>query len=227
MILPSIRAISALVLGAALLALRGGDDDAEYAVRWLPSEGGPATAQDVLTLLDLGDAKMDSFEVRYYDAPATTHAPAHTRVILRERERDGSEDEIMVKYRRIAPLEGDWSCPLGGGAKRSSQVDVGFAPDGSVIRVYSYACEIRADSFPPSVHATPHACSIFFTRATAKKYKVETWPLPNGRALIDVSHVGPDSKKELAKFQAVVARLLDAGAHPRSESKTELAGACL
>ena len=221
------RTLSALAVGAALLALRSGDDEAEYAVRWLPSEGGPATAKDVLTLLDLGDAKMDSFEVRYYDAPVTKSAPAHTRTILRERERDGAEDEILVKFRRVAPLEGDWNCPLGSAAKRSSQVDVGFAPDGDVVRVYSYSCEIRADSFPASVHATPHACSIFFTRATAKKYKVETWPLPNGRALIDVSHVGPDSKKELAKFQAVVARLLDAGAHPRSESKTELAGACL
>jgi hypothetical protein len=222
-----VRTLSALSIGTALLALRGAGDEAEYAVRWLPSEGGPATAADVLKLLELGDPQMDSFEVRYYDAPATASAPSHSRTILRERERDGAEDEILVKFRRIAPLEGDWTCPLGGGAKRSSQVDIGFAPDGDVVRVYAYSCEIRADSFPPSVHATPHACSVFFTRATAKKFKVETWPLPNGRALIDVSHQGPDSKKELAKFQKIVGRLLDAGAHPRSESKAELAGACL
>ena len=99
--------------------------------------------------------------------------------------------------------------------------------DRDLAALYGVETKVLNQAVARNARRFPTDFSFRLTRATAKKYKVETWPLPNGRALIDVSHGGPDSKKELAKFQAVVQRLLDAGAHPRSESKTELAGACL
>ena len=211
---------------AACVATAADAPDAEYAVRWDPAEGGPRTAADVLRLLELGKAEVHTFEVRYYDAPVSASTPESARVILRERERDGDEDEILVKFRRATPLTADWTCPLGGRAERSAQVDVGFGPGDTIARTYSYSCELEADSFPPSLRATPHPCSITFTRATAKKIKIETWPLPSGDSLLEVSHVARDSQKELANFQKIVARLIAAGAHPKAESKTELAGAC-
>ena len=200
--------------------------DAEFAVRWDPAEGGPSTAAAVTRLLELRPGREESFEVRYYDAPTPASAPDSARVILRERSRDGGKTELVVKYRRAAPVTGKWTCPLGQRADRTAQVDIGFGPGGSVSRMYSYSCEVSADSFPASLHASPRACSISIARVTTDHLKIETWPLPNGEQLLEVSREARDSQSDLAGFEAIVNRLIAAGAHPIAESKTALAGTC-
>ena len=213
-------------LAFAIAALAFSSPDAEYAMRWEPADGGPQSASEVAYLLGLGTPTVTTFEVRYYDAPPPANAPDSARTIVRERARENGASDLIVKYRRAAPLHGTWSCPLGTAAKRAAQVDVGFGPGDSVERVYSYTCELVADSFPPSLHATPRACTIAVTRTTANGVKIEAWQLPNGRTLLEISRVAKDSRKELDKFRAMVDKLVVAGARPTLASKTRLAGQC-
>ena len=225
------RLANGILSAAAMVVLAGAKCgpaklEAEYAVRWDPAEGGPRTPTEVARLLGLHDAVETSFDVRYYDAPAVASAPDSARTIMRERVRQGGAPELIVKYRRGTPITGALTCPLEPEATPSAQVDVGFGADDSVIRVYSYTCELSGESFPPALHAVPRPCTIEVTRASAEGVKIESWSLAGGGALLEVSRVGRDSDKELGKFRRVVEKLTAAGVRPTMRSKTDIAGAC-
>jgi len=224
--IPRYSAVACALLALAASCPGGAPRDAEYAVRWFPADGGPRTEADVVQLLGLESPTESRFEVLYYDATPPASAPEGARTIVRERSSEGGTSEIVLKYRSAQPITGEWECALGPAAKRSSEVDVGFGDGGSITRVYSYSCEVNSDSAPPSLHAVAKPCTINVTRAAAGGFKIETWSLPGGHALLEVSRAGHDSEKELARFQRTVQKLVVAGARPTMRSKTELGSAC-
>jgi hypothetical protein len=106
--------IGALLLSAVLVpaAALSGDEPghAEYAVRWDPSQGGPANVRELLDFLGASGGGGHAYEVRYFDLPRPEGAPAGATPILRLRIADDGEAEVRLKYRTERPLEGRWSC---------------------------------------------------------------------------------------------------------------------
>ena len=64
---------SALLLGVSGTAFATAD--AEFAIRWNPSEGGPQTAKEVLAALGLKDGKEKDFVVQYFAVNQPSNAP--------------------------------------------------------------------------------------------------------------------------------------------------------
>ena len=227
-----IAAAAAAALGILLrlLAAHGVPKHAEYAARWDPSAGGPATAAEVLARLGLeGSSPATACEVRYYDLPAPEGAPQGAAVILRRRVCDDGTAEIRLKYRTARPLD-SWTCPAGLGFSPKSEVDVGLGPE-APSRLYAYACTLSEGVAPPSLHAVAKPCAARMTRVTARTadgghLKVEAWALPGGARRLEVSKTDPDDVDALAAFEGVVERLRAAGARFLEESKTELGSRC-
>jgi hypothetical protein len=221
---------AALALLLRFLSAGGGPKDAEYAARWDPSAGGPATPAEILERLGLAASSAPTAcEVRYYDLPAPEGAPTGATVILRRRVCDDGTAEIRLKYRTARPV-GSWACPAGLGFVSSSQVDVGLGA-GAPSRVYAHSCALAAGAPPPSLHAVAKPCASRMTRTSARgagdgRVKVEEWTLPGGGRRLEVSRNGRDDVDALAAFEAVVERLRSAGAHFLEESKTELGSRC-
>ena len=199
---------------------------AEYATRWDPALGGPRTAAEVAEALELPATTETQYEVRYYDAPPAASAPAEGVTIIRERTKAGGSTQILVKFRRTERLAGPWVCPLGDGAKPSAEVDVSLGAGGQTTRVYSYSCAVTADAPPASLNAVPKACVLAMTRTSARGLKIESWALPAGRSLLEVSRSAANSEAELTRFQGIHQRLAQAGVKPTATSKTELSSRC-
>jgi len=227
-----IAAAAAAALGILLrlLAAHGVPKHAEYAARWDPASGGPATAAGVLARLGLhASGAATACEVRYYDLPAPEGAPRGAAVILRRRVCGDGTAEIRLKYRTARPLE-SWACPAGLGFSEGSEVDVGLGEE-APSRVYAYACTLAEGTPPSSLRAAAKPCAARMTRVSARApdgghLKVEEWTLPGGARRLEVSRTDRDDVDALAAFQRVVERLEAAGARFLAESKTELGSRC-
>jgi hypothetical protein len=57
-------------------------------------------------------------------------------------------------------------------------------------------------------------------------YKVEAWTIPDGSTRLEISRSTSNSVDELARFTQLVERLVQRGARPLEESKTELGSRC-
>jgi hypothetical protein len=200
--------------------------DAEYAFRWDPAAGGPRTAPAALALLGLSVATPDHYQVRYWDLPAPPSAPAKAVPILRERTKEGGKTEFRLKYRFPAPLAAGWRCPPGAGFRPEEQVDVAVGEGGTAVRVYSYACTLKAAAPPSSLNAAPKSCSVAMTRYGGAGLRAEEWILPDGGRILEISRFSSDSVAELASFRELAARLTASGARPLSRSKTVLGSDC-
>jgi len=221
--------IGALLLAAVLVPAAGRADEpgrAEYAVRWDPSQGGPANVRELLAFLGASEGGGHAFEVRYFDVPRPEGAPAGATPILRLRTADGGEAEVRLKYRTEQPLEGRWGCPDGARFEKSEEVDVTFAAGSAPVRMYAYSCTLDAKGPPAFLGATPKSCAARMVRYKHGDDKIEEWTLPGGGVRLEVSRTGPNGAKRLAKFEALVERLRARGVKPLDESKTELGSRC-
>ncbi len=221
--------VRALLLAAAVLPATGlaaaEPGRAEYAVRWDPADGGPASAAELLSFLGASNAEGRRYEVRYFDFPAPAGAPAGAAPILRQRVAQDGEAEIRLKYRSAQPLSGAWACPEGAGFRKSEETDVTFAASGPE-RSFAYSCSLDAASPPALLAATPKTCSARMVRYEHGGDKIEEWTLPGGGVRLEVSRTGSDDAKHAAKFGKLVDRLRARGVKPLDESKTELASRC-
>ena len=109
--------LALLLAAAAALPAQAAAQDAEFAVRWDPRQGGPATPQDALRELRLKASAPSHFEVQYFDFTPPAGLPAGFDAILRKRLTAG-EAEMTFKLRGSAPLPAQptlkqWACPLG------------------------------------------------------------------------------------------------------------------
>ncbi len=219
--------IAGLLLAASLLLPGAGKPArAEFAVRWNPAEGGPASAAEVLALLEAPGTRATEFTVRYFDLPPPSGGPPDAAVILRQRTGPGDESDIRLKYRRTRPFEGKWSCPDGARFEKESEVDVSFGGAPEPARVYSYSCSLEAREPPAFLAAVPKPCVSRVTRHAVGGWKVEDWALPGGARRLEVSRTATDTEAQAAAFGRMVARLRARGARPLDESKTELGSRC-
>lgn len=198
---------------------------AEYAVRWDPSQGGPANVGELLALLDASNAEGRRYEVRYFDFPAPAGAPAGATLILRQRVAEGGEGEIRLKYRSPQPVSGAWACPDGARFQKSEETDVTFTSSGQA-RSFAYSCSLDAAAPPAFLSATPKPCSARMVRYEGGGHKIEEWTLPGGGIRLEVSRSGSNDAKHEAKFGKLVERLRARGVKPLDESKTELGSRC-
>ncbi|MDM0017069.1 hypothetical protein [Variovorax saccharolyticus] len=208
--------------------------DAEFAVRWDPAEGGPATIEAVAEALRLPEGKRKSFEVRYFSIVQPADAPPGASAIARER-LSGGQMESMYKLRSPVafPSQGaqaDWRCPFKVDAKRQKEVDIGWSAEGVTKTNYSRSCAADgriADLLPARFMAKPLDCSSSMLRMSSRGIKIERWSLPGGRQAFEVSTNGKDTGAERKAFASgVVQPLIARGARPLQQSKTQLGSAC-
>ena len=131
--------------------------DAEFAVRWDPRQGGPATPQDALRELRLKASAPSHFEVHYFEFTAPAGLPAGFDAILRKRLTAG-EAELTFKLRGAAPLPAQptlkkWACPLGPTKDRKDEADITFVEAGRAIKAYSRSC--RSNRATPTSSRRP------------------------------------------------------------------------
>jgi len=211
------------------------DDTAEFAMRWSPSQGGPATGAAVLGLLNVQhhSSGPDLYDVQYFSVTTPGDAPKGFTVLLRERVK-AAKPETTWKYRGAKrfpaqPLK-KWNCPLLGADKSKDEMDVSLLAGGSVRRAYSRSCSVKGpiSSVVPSA-LVPKAigCAARMTRLEAGDLRVEEWTLSGRRVVLEVSMKGNDTASDLAAFKKDVARkILQAGAKPLDRSKSELGTQC-
>lgn len=220
----------ALLVAAALLPaaglLAGEPERAEYAVRWDPAEGGPASVRELLAFLGAQASTGRAYEVRYFDFPRPANAPPDSIAILRQRTREDGKAEIRLKYRSAHPLPESWACPDGARFKKAEELDVSFAASPEPARVYAYSCTLVAKAPPAVLGATPKSCAARMVRYEFEGDKIEKWTLPGGGARLEVSRAAPNGPEQLAKFGELVERLRARGVKPLDESKTEFGSRC-
>ncbi|MGE5414937.1 MAG: hypothetical protein ACM3NW_12215 [Syntrophomonadaceae bacterium] len=225
----AIPAAAALVLALEAGARAAEPARAEYAARWDPARGGPATAAEVAVILGAEASARHSCEVLYYDLPRPSGAPAGAAVILRRRSCDDGATEIRLKYRSAHPFE-DRACPAGAPFHPATEVDVDFG-EGAPSRVYSFSCTLSAAQPPAFLRAVPKPCVSRMTRSETHggdgaRWKIEDWTLPDGSRRLEVSRTAGNDVDALAAFGTIVERLRARGARLLDESKTELGGRC-
>ena len=221
--------IGALLLAAVLVpaaALADEPGRAEYAVRWDPSQGGPANVRELLAFLGASPGGGQAYEVRYFDLPRPDGAPASATPILRLRIADGGDAEVRLKYRTDQPLEGRWGCPDGARFEKSEEVDVTFTAGATPVRMYAYSCTVDAKAPPAFLGATPKSCAARMVRYKHGDDKIEEWTLPGGGVRLEVSRTKSGNTKHEKKFRELVDRLRARGVKPLDESKTELGSRC-
>lgn len=229
------QALAIVAMLAALPAARAAVPDAEFAVRWDPRQGGPATPQDVLQALKLQADAPRRFEVRYFDFQPPADVPPGFDAILRQRV-SGGVTELTFKLRGHAPLPPqptleDWSCPLGATNERKDEVDVGFASAGRVLKAWSRSCSVETHDAalqpPPALRARLKGCGSTMTRLTAGHLKIEQWQQADGTTLIEASRPGHDTKASTRSFEReVLAPLLALQVQPLERSKSAIGGDC-
>lgn len=229
------KALVAAALLAALPAARADAADAEFAVRWDPRQGGPATPQQTLRALKLEAGAPRRFEVRYFDFQPPADVPPGFDAILRQRVSDGVT-ELTFKLRGQAPLPPQptlkaWNCPLGAARQRKDEVDVSFIGAGRVLRAWSRSCSVESRDAglqpPPALQARAKGCGSTMTRLTSGKLKIEQWQLADGTTLIEASRPGKDSQGSRRGFEReVLAPLLALRVQPLERSKSALGAEC-
>jgi hypothetical protein len=223
--------VAALMLGASTCGLAAAA--AEFSIRWDPAEGGPNSAAESLAALGLKTGRHDDFVVRYFAVRQPRDAPAEFKAIARER-RTGSRVESTYKVRGPAPFPPSpshlWKCPLKGRAESKDEVDITWTGDALPKRAYSRSCTAKADmahALPPAYGAEPQGCTSKMHRVSGRGATLELWELPSGRQVFEVSVKGEDSAGDLETFQQRIVRpLMNRGARPLKDSKTELGSAC-
>src|SRR5215470_14133575 len=128
----------------------------EYAVRWNPKEGGPASARAAFDALGKTQTDRDDYEVRYLNITAPPDALAESTAILRERKKGKNKFQLTFKYRSESPrlLTSDlqhWACPLAGSTERKDEVDVSFPSVGAPHRAYSRSCTTVSNDGPVTI----------------------------------------------------------------------------
>jgi len=222
-----IGAVAAATSCVAPAATPPQDAGAEYAIRWNPHDGGPATAAETLALLGLRARHSARFSVDYFDLPPAAMATPGFATILRQRVDAAGHAAVTWKLRGDHALS-RWVCPLRDARDVKAEVDVGFNGADTVTRRYSYSCtsdDLEAASALLSARA--NGCPATVTRKESGRVRVEEWRLPGGAVLLEVSGTGKDTSAALARFRLqVVVPLLAAGIRPAPESKTDQVSRC-
>ena len=224
-----------LSLALAPLVAQSAALDAEFAVRWDPKQGGPATPHDALRELRLKIGKPQHFEVQYFDFTPPADVPAGFDPILRKRIKDG-EAELTFKLRGDAALPAhptlkQWACPLGATHDRKDEVDITLLGAGHALTAHSRSCSIESHdpALPPpaALQARPKGCGSTMTRLSAGKLKVEQWQLADGTVLIEASRPGKHTTASRQAFEREVLKpLLALKVQPLQRSKSAIGGEC-
>jgi hypothetical protein len=208
--------------------------DAEFAIRWDPTEGGPQTVKDVLAALSLKDGKEKNFVVQYFMVNPPRNAPGDFKAIARER-RTGTHTDATYKVRGPSPFPEAgpfhmWDCPLSIRALSKDEVDISWTGDQGPKRAFSRSCTAEADiahAMPKELEPKPLGCVSKMLRIQVDGIKLEQWDLQSGKRLLEVSVNGLDSANDLEKFRSrIVNPLLSRRVRPLKDSKTELGSAC-
>jgi len=222
----------------ALLALpaHAAAPDAEFAVRWDPRQGGPATPADALRELRLKASAPRYFEVQYFDFSVPAGLPAGFDPILRKR-LSGGEAELTFKLRGHAPLPAQpplkhWDCPLGPTQECKDEADITFVEAGRTITAYSRSCSLesrQADiEAPAALRARPKGCGSTMTRLRSGKLKVEEWKMADGSVLLEASRPGKHTEASMRSFERQVLQpLLALKVQPLERSKSAIGGDCV
>lgn len=217
-----------VVLGAAATLAAGAEPtDAEYAIRWNARDGGPASLNATLSILQTHATRVRQFNVDYYDLPSTMATPQGFSVILRRRAENTGPTELTWKLRGDHALA-DWACPLRNSRDAKAEVDVTFQGAGNVTRSFSYSCTSDAPDLAASeLSATIRPCTSEMRRQDAGKLKIEEWRLPGNVTVIEVSLSGKNTPGAMDLFRKRIAEpLLAAGIVPSADSKSALGGRC-
>ena len=222
-------------LAATLPVAAQAAPQAEIAIRWDPSQGGPAELHDAFAALGLTHAAPQAFLVQYHAASQPDHAPPGFGAVLRERS-SGQASDTTYKLRGPAPAPdafvGGWTCPLVGKAVVKYEIDLSWTGDATPRRAYSLSCTVGA----PAAMAVPDGrlgaaavrCSNRMERIHSGNVKAERWTFADGLQIIEVSLGNTrDNAAALEDFRRrIVAPLLERGVRPLPDSKTELGSAC-
>lgn len=228
-------AVVLLCWAAALPARAAEADDAEFAVRWDPRDGGPDTPEAALRALRQLPGKTTHFEIEYFDFAAPAGLPPGFEPILRRRF-SGEASELTFKLRGSVPLPAQptlkqWDCPLGAAHDRKDEVDLSFLAAGQVVAAYSRSCSLeiqgRALHPPAALQARPRGCASQMTRLRAGKLKVEQWRLADGTVLLEASRPGRHEARSVQAFEREVLQpLLALQVRPLQRSKSAIGGDC-
>jgi hypothetical protein len=239
------RLLAALAMAACVCAHA---QRTEYAFRWNPAEGGPATAQQAAAQLGIGDDRPKAFEVRYLDLrrPAGLPDDSYSAVARERTDGDGPESTYKVRApfsKAASKLLSTWACPLVGPKRQSKlEVDVNWAVDEAAKTAHpdaaptpreaiSFSCSVEAAAqaaFPPATGMVPKPCVSQVRRLKSRDdWKVEEWLLPTGQRIVELSFSQKQgSRARRSAFQQRVDALLAAGARPLADSKTLLGSTC-
>ena len=236
----ALKARLALALLSALAATlsqpaHAAAQDAEFAVRWDPRQGGPATPQDALRELRLKASAPSHFEVQYFEFTPPAGLPPGFDAILRKR-LTGGEAELTFKLRGNAPLPAQptlkqWDCPLGRTKDRKDEVDLSFVAVGQVLTAYSRSCNVESRDTqlqpPAALQARPKGCGSTMTRLRSGKLKIEQWQMADGSTLLEASRPGRHNAASMRAFEREVLKpLLALKVQPLERSKSALGGDC-
>jgi hypothetical protein len=230
------RLSAALLLAtAAALPARAASPHAEFAVRWDPRQGGPATPQEALRELRLKASEPLRFEVQYFEIASPGGLPSGFEPILRKRISNG-EAELTFKLRGSEPLPAEptlkrWACPLGATKDRKDEVDVTFGEAGRVLTAYSRSCSVESSDLglqpPVALQPRPKGCGSTMTRLVSGQLKVEQWQLADGSTVIEASRPGKHSDASMRAFEREVLKpLLALKVQPLERSKSAIGGDC-
>ena len=209
--------------------------EAEFAVRWDPRQGGPASPEDALRALRRNAGERSQYEVRYYDFTPPPDVPEGFAPILRQRV-SGPHHELSFKLRGNRPLPdapalARWPCPLGATKDRKDEVDVSYVAADRSVTAWSRSCNLNAKNAPPqppaALQARPKACTSTMTRLRSGSLKVEEWKLADGSVLIEASRPASYRPKSARAFERDVLKpLLALKIQPLARSKSALGGDC-
>jgi len=241
---PAIRSSRLMAAFAMAACVCAHAQRTEYAFRWNPAEGGPATAQQAAGQLGIEDGKPKAFEVRYLDLrrPAGLPDDSYSAVARERTDADGPESTYKVRApasKAARKLLSTWACPLVGPKRESKlEVDVNWAvdeahPDAAPTprQAISFSCSVEAAAhaaLPPATGMVPKPCVSQVRRLKSRDdWKVEEWLLPTGQRIVELSFsVKEGSRAHRSAFQQRVDTLLAAGARPMADSKTLLGSTC-
>ena len=223
---------AAMLLAVATPTLAIGD--AEFAIRWDPTEGGLQTADEVLKALGLKRGKEKDFVVQYFTVNQPSSSAGEYKAIARERKAATGVDTTYklrgsTSFPEAEPFR-QWVCPLSIAAISKDEVDISWTGEAEPKRTYSRSCTAKADAvhaIPKKLGAEPLGCISKVRRTEIDGIKVEQWDLHSGKRLIEVSVNGQNNGIDLEKFQrGIVGPLLNFKVKPLNDSKTELGSGC-
>lgn len=225
-------ALAAAAATAAPAPSRG--TAAEFAVKWQAGASGPRTLEDVGRLLEWSDPKAKTFETRYVTVTQPRGLPADTKVIVRERQEGG---ETRTTYKMRGPENAKAfidaaACALSRPDPKETKREFDVLALGklSESRSYAFSCSAAgpaSGALPAALEGERLPCSVEVRRLKRGAFKAESWALPGGAAVLEVSMNGLNDAASRRTFaDGALTRLLDAGIAPLADSKTELASRC-